>query len=291
MVSKIHKDTIYAKKPNDFYTVKENILNQFIALKIANTTKADKFYEDFKKNILEKMYVYKTNPNDVICKIVQHRAYEIKALLTSFETIDKKDKEALSQTKQKLDELIHTPLLDNNNKPIRKVKFYQTNLTGFDIRGGLATKEKTFIGFKATLENDKLAYERIDVANHQKIKTQNDNSFKAFKNDIIFFVYKNGITKGGNIVSFDINFINSRFPSAVKFQPNVFVEINKKTGVKNGNRATTSFKSAIGIIRLNLDILGNINSLQTIGNVQSELYSFLKELKNGMEGYTSDKTL
>ncbi len=29
----------------------------------------------------------------------------------------------------------------------------------------------------------------------------------------------------------------------------------------------------------NLDILGNINSLQTIGNVQSELYDFLKEIK------------
>ena len=61
MVSKIHKDTIYSKKPNDFYTVKENILNQFIALKVNNDTKANKFYEDFKKNILEKMYVYKTN--------------------------------------------------------------------------------------------------------------------------------------------------------------------------------------------------------------------------------------
>lgn len=36
------------------------------------------------------MYVYKTNPNDVICKIVQNRAYDIKELLTSFETIDKK---------------------------------------------------------------------------------------------------------------------------------------------------------------------------------------------------------
>ena len=92
MVSKIHKDTIYGKKPNDFYTVKENILNQFIALKVNNDTKANKFYEDFKKNILEKMYVYKTNPNDVICKIVQNRAYDIKELLTSFETIDKKAK-------------------------------------------------------------------------------------------------------------------------------------------------------------------------------------------------------
>lgn len=294
MVSKIHKDTIYAKKSNGFYTVKENIINQFIALKITNTTKIDKFYEDFKKNILEKMYVYMTNPNDIICKIVQNRADEIKELLHSFESIDKKDKEGLTEAKQKLDELIHKLLLDNNNKPIRKIKFYQTNLTGFDIRGGLATKEKTFIGFKATLENNKLSYERIDVANYQKIKTQNDNSFKAFKNDIVFFIFADNNFTGGKIVSFledtkTCAFQNSKFPSSLKYQPKSFCEVDKQ-GVNKKTKPKSIGKS-IGIIKLNLDILGNINSLQTIGNVQSELYSFLKELKNGMESNTPNKTL
>lgn len=291
MVSKIHKDTIYGKKPNDFYTVKENILNQFIALKINNATKANKFYEDFEKNILEKMYVYKTNPNDVICKIVEDRAYEIKELLSSFEIIDKKDKETQSEAKQRLDSLIHKPLLDNNNKQIRKVKFYQTNLTGFNIRGGLATKEKTFIGFKATLENDKLSYERIDISNYQKIKTQNDNCFKAFKNDIVFFIFEVDSYKGGKIVSFledkkIVAFQNSKFPSSYKFQPDSFCKDKEHTGAKQH-----SINKAIGIIKLNLDILGNINSLQTIGNVQSELYSFLKELKNGLESNTFNKTM
>ncbi|RZV12758.1 type II CRISPR RNA-guided endonuclease Cas9 [Aliarcobacter butzleri] len=294
MVSKIHKDTIYAKKPNGFYTVKENIINQFIALKITNTTKTDKFYEDFKKNILEKMYVYMTNPNDIICKIVENRADEIKELLHSFESIDKKDKEGLTEAKQKLDELIHKPLLDNNNKAIRKIKFYQTNLTGFNIRGGLATKEKTFIGFKAFLENDKLSYERIDVLNYQKIKTQNDNSFKAFKNDIVFFIFTDGNYSGGKIVSFledskKSAFQNSRFPSSLKYQPKSFCEVDKFEVHKK--TMPKSIGKAIGIIKLNLDILGNINSLQTIGNVQSELYIFLKELKNGMEGNTFNKTL
>jgi CRISPR-associated endonuclease Csn1 len=239
------------------------------------------------------MYVYKTNPNDVICKIIQNRAYEIKELLTSFETIDKKDKEALSEAKQKLDALIHNPLLDNNNKPIRKVKFYQTNLTGFNIRGGLATKEKTFIGFKATLENDKLSYERIDVANYQKIKSQNDSSFKAFKNDIVFFIFADDSYKGGKIVSFledkkMASFSNPRFPASIGNQPLSFLTIFN--GNPNSHKQH-SINKAVGIIKLNLDILGNINTLQTIGNVQSELYSFLKELKNGMESNTSNKTL
>jgi len=295
MVSKIHKDTIYGKKPNDFYTVKENILNQFISLKITNITQSDKFYEDFKKNILEKMYVYKTNPNDVICKIIQDRAYEIKELLISFEIIDKKNKEALSEAKQKIDTLIHKPLLDNNDKPIRKVKFYQTNLTGFNIRGGLATKEKTFIGFKAILENDKLAYERIDVSNYQKLKAQKDNNFKAFKNDIVFFVFADNTHKGGKLVSFlEDNkigaFQNPKFPSLLKYQPESFCIIGKDKENKPKKSASKQHKlgKAIGIIKLNLDILGNINSFQTIGNVQSELYNFLKELKNGMESNTSN---
>lgn len=294
MVSKIHKDTIYGKKPNDFYTVKENITNQFVALKITNTTKGDKFYEDFKRNILEKMYVYATNPNDVICKIVKNRGNEIKELLLSFENIDKKDKEALSEAKQKLDSLIHSPLFDNNNKSIRKVKFYQTNLTGFNIRGGLATKEKTFIGFKASLENDKFSYERIDVANFQQIKAQNDNSFKVFKNDVVFFIFNGDNYLGGKVVSFledtkTSAFQNPRFPASLKYQPKSFCEVDSQ-GVHKKTKPKSIGKS-IGIIKLNLDILGNINSMQTIGTVQSGLYSFLKELQNGLENHTPHKTM
>ena len=153
MVSKIHKDTIYSKKENAIYTVRENIINAFINLKITIATSSVKFEEGFKKNILNKMYLYKTNPNDMICKIVQQRAEDIKVLLDSFVGVDPKDKELVSSSKIKLDELIHNDIIDNNGNVVRKVKFYQSNLTGFDnIRGGLATKEKTFIGFKANLD-------------------------------------------------------------------------------------------------------------------------------------------
>jgi hypothetical protein len=207
-------------------------------------------------------------------------------LLTSFEAIDKKDKEALSEAKQKLDELIHNPLLDNNNKPIRKVKFYQTNLTGFDIRGGLATKEKTFIGFKATLEKDKLSYERIDVANKNEIR---NNNFLIVRNDLVYINFKDKNLLGF-VESFDentskIRMYDSRYPKRLENQPERFKVASGKS------RKEFGIAAAIGIIKLNLDILGNINSLQTIGNVQSELYSFLKELKNGMESNTSNKAM
>jgi len=287
MVSKVHKDTIYAKKANGIYTVRENIINKFILLKVTTTTKYDDFMKKFEKEILHKMYLYKTNPNDVICKIVQSRADEIASLLEEFSTIDTKDKELVSESKIKLDNLIHKPLIDNNQNIIRKVKFYQTNLTGFEIRGGLATKEKTFIGFKAYLENEKLQYERVDVSNYEKIRKEKDNSFKVYKNDIVFFIYPDGSFRGGKIVSFledkvIASFQNSKFPSAISFQPDSFCIIGKD---KNGNPKKASSKQykngkAIGIIKLNLDILGNIKSYQKIGSCNSEHLDFIKNIKS-----------
>jgi hypothetical protein len=188
----------------------------------------------------------------------------------------------MSEAKAKLDELIHSELIDNNGNIIRKVKFYQTNLTGFDVRGGLATKEKTFIGFKAWLDSDKLHYERIDVANFDRIKKENDSSFKVFKNDLVFFVYKKGISKGGKIVSYMkksdgsrfSSFSNPNFPSASKFQPKSFCKLEKD---EHKGAKPQGINSAIGIIKLNLDIIGNIKSYQVIGNVKSELLDFIKD--------------
>ncbi|MEA2100755.1 MAG: type II CRISPR RNA-guided endonuclease Cas9 [Campylobacterota bacterium] len=280
MVSKIHKDTIYAKKSNGIFTVREGLINKFIDLKTTNTTSSDKFMENFEKNILKKMFTYKTNPKDVICKIVQKRAEKIVTLLDSFVDLDKKNKESMSEAKAKLDELIHSDIIDNNGNVIRKVKFYQTNLTGFEIRGGLATKEKTFIGFRATLEKSKLKYERIDVTNFDKIQKEDNNNFKVFKNDLVFFVYPDGSFRGGKIVSFlddkgIASFSNSRYPSASEFQPESFCKMDK--GKKSGSKQQ-SVNASIGIIKLNLDIIGNIKSYQVIGDARSELLEFIKEV-------------
>lgn len=147
--------------------------------------------------------------------------------------------------------------MDNNNKPIRKVKFYQTNLTGFNIRGGLATKEKTFIGFKASLKNDKLFYERIDVANKNNIK---DNDFLIIRNNLICINFKNKNLLGF-VESFDentnkIRMYDSKYPKRLENQPERFKVASGK------GRKEFGIAGAIGIIKLNLDILGNINSSQ-----------------------------
>lgn len=284
MVSKVHKDTIYAKKEDGIFTVRENIINHFKDLKLNEKTKPEDFIKNFTKKILSKIYVYKTNPNDAICKAVQYRADEIVELLKEFIWIDVNDKEIISEAKTKLDNLINTSIYDNNGKEIRKIKFYQTNLTGFDnIRGGLATKEKTFIGFQAYIKNEKLNYSRIDISNAQKINgrfvTKNNDGFKVYKNDIVFFIFSDRSFKGGKIVSFleddkKVAFQNPKFPSAYKYQPDSFCKDKAHSGAKQH-----SINSAIGIIKLNLDILGNIKSFNVIGDVQSELLTFIKNIR------------
>ncbi len=278
MVSKIHKDTIYAKKRDGLFTVRESIISKFVSLKITSTTSSQKFIKNFEKELLKKMYLYKTNPKDVICKIVQNRAEEIATLLDTFVGIDTKNKEQMNGAKEQLEALVHSDLIDNNGNTIRKVKFYQTNLTGFEIRGGLATKEKTFIGFRAWLEGEKLHYERIDAANFATIQKESSNSFKVFKNDVLFFVMPDGSFRGGKIVSFleekiQGAFSNSKFPAIISAQPHSFVTLFN--GKANSHKQFSLGKS-IAIIKLNLDITGKIKSYSSIGNTQSELLSFIK---------------
>ncbi|MCK9336802.1 MAG: type II CRISPR RNA-guided endonuclease Cas9 [Arcobacteraceae bacterium] len=286
MSSKMHNDTIYAKKDSGYFTVRKAIIPVFVSLDIKITTTPQKFEEVFKKEILDKLYLYHTNPKDVICQIIINRANEIKSLLQTFQTLDMKDKETISEAKIKLEELIHSPLVDQNKNMVRKVQFAQTNLTGFEIRGGIATKEKTFIGFSVKLLKNKLEYERIDISNYSKIKAQNDNSFKVYKNEIVFFVGKNGEYKGGKIVSFledsvIASFQNPKFPSAIKLQPEAFCTMKKGKDGKpeKGSTKQHYLATATGIIKLNLDILGNIISYKSIGIVDSELLEFIKSIK------------
>ena len=124
-----------------------------------------------------------------------------------------------------------------------------------------------------------MKYERIDIANFNKIKKQNDNSFKVFKNDIVFFVYPNGSSKGGKIVSFLEDkkmgaFSNPKFPANIGMQPDSFLTIFN--GKANSHKQQ-SLNKAIGIIKLNLDILGNIKSYSLIGDCKSEILDFIKD--------------
>jgi len=147
----------------------------------------------------------------------------------------------------------------------------------------LATKEKTFIGFRAIKKGEKLEYERIDVSNFEKIKKSNDGSFKVYKNDIVFFVYKDESFRGGRVVSYIQKssgsklcaFLNPKFPTASEFQPSSFCKIEKG---KHSGAKQQSVGSARGIIKLKVDILGNIESYQILGDAKSKLLDEIKSI-------------
>ena len=200
--SKIHKDTVYSKKEGEIFTARESIIEKFTALKITPKTSPEEFMKKFNKEILHKMYLYKTNPNDAIVKIVQKRAETIKKELKAYTALDLNDKEVLSEAKQNLDTLLHSDLIDYNGNVIRKVKFYQTNLKGLDVRGGRVVSEKTFIGFQTQKGEKGIEYKRIDAGNIKMIEQQNSDGLRAYKNDVVFFVFDNKPYRGGKIVSF-----------------------------------------------------------------------------------------
>ena len=70
------------------------------------------------------------------------------------------------------------------------------------------------------------------------------------------------------------SFSNSKFPALVKSQPLNFINMSKGKAINHKQHA---LGKAIGIIKLNLDIIGNIKSYQVIGDVKSELLDFIKD--------------
>jgi len=143
----------------------------------------------------------------------------------------------------------------------------------------LATKEKTFIGFRAIKKGEKLEYERIDVSNFEKIKKSNDGSFKVYKNDIVFFVFDEESYKGGKIVSFLDDkkmaaFSNPKYPANIQAQPESFLTMFK--GKANSHKQV-SIGKAKGIIKLKINILGNIESYQVLGDARSKILDDIKK--------------
>ena len=123
------------------------------------------------------------------------------------------------------------------------------------------------------------------MSNFEKIQKSNDGSFKVYKNDIVFFIDKAGNTKGGCIVSYiqkasgskECSFINPKFPILSEYQPKSFCKVDKKTG-EHGGAKYVGIGSSKGIIKLKVDILGNIESYQVLGNAKSKLLDEIKSI-------------
>ena len=293
--SSLHEKTIYGidkikgkaelKKYTGYTTLRVDIIKR-----LKDSTKepksfklgsnAQKFLDNYNKNIVEKLYIYQYNKNDKMIEIIKQKGKDIYKCLKKYENIDKKDKELFLKAQTELSEVIDKLLIDYNGKIIRRVKLVVSNKVDEPIiRGGTSISERTAIGISVSKNNKgKLDLKRIDFKN-KLAKNLNTvltkGSLNIYKNEPMVIVFKNSNKNFiANLESFNEKrgtalFFNSKFPKKVEFQPKYLLQ--------GSGKKEFGIKSAIGIIKLNLDILGNIKSYNKIGECESELLDFIKK--------------
>ncbi len=245
-----------------------------------------KYLDEYNQNIVEKLYVYQYNKNDKIVSIVQKKGQDIYSCLLKYVSLDKKDKSAFQDATQELSSIINNPLIDYNGNIIRKIKIIYSNKTDEHIiRGGTTVAERITLGISISSDSKSdLEFKKIDFKDKlaKKLdKVLEKNSLNVYRNDLVCFIYKNeDKNKLGLLESFDsktnkVRLFSSKYPKLLDSQPSYF----KVTSGKS--RREFGMGSAIGIIKLNLDITGNIKSYTSICNAQSELLEFIKESING----------
>jgi len=277
----IHKDTIYSKKleHRNIYTNKKSIHEAFKDLKIKQNTKPSDFKDSFQKKIYDKLLLSRINPNDETLQAITKRADEFVELLEEFGS--KKDKDSQELATKKIDELLKKEIVTSNGKSIRRVKFYVEGMSGFDVRGGIAEKDKNFIALKIDKTDDgKLEFSRVDFENKNRVLKDMKNSLVCYKNDILFLFTKKELKNYGKLVKFMekgsgaklAGFSNPRYPVSISKQPERFVS--------GKSYKDNAIKTSVGIIKLSLDITGKIKSFQKFGKIDDILLNeFLKSIR------------
>lgn len=252
-----------------------------------------KFYDIYQKEVVERLYLYMYNKNDKIVSIVLKKGSDIRDCLEKYKGVGKKDKENYQKAQDELLNIVNEPLVDYNGNIIRKVKIiYSKKYNEKIIRGGTSISERTTLGINVEKSNKKLSIKRIDFKDkigETLTKTFMSNSINIYRNNLVLFIFKDqNKNRIGYLESYDetdgrARLYNGKYPKLVASQPVSFKE--------GSSRKRVSIKSSTGIIKLNLDITGNIKSYQSIGVVESELLQVIKESIDGWKSSTSHKTL
>ena len=289
--SSLHKETIYGidkikgkikdKQYTGLTTLRIDIIKRLKdAQKKPTLPKigddAHMFLNEYQEELIKKLYVYQYNQEDKILAIIQAKASDIAKCLEKYSDIKNENKDLFSKAKEELSCIIDKPLVDYNGNIIRKVKIIVSNKEKEPmIRGGTTVAERIAIGFSVyTLEKDKLLFRRIDLKDKLSkslTKVNASSSMNIFRNDLIYIIFKKSEKNlVGYLESFDdktnkIRLYDARFPKRLELQP-------KKYKVSSGkSRKEFGVGSAMGFIKINLDILGNIKSHTRFGEVSKEV--------------------
>lgn len=272
-----HKDTVYSAK-HAVPTLRKSILGAFDAMNIVKDRhKLDDrdFLERYEKEIRQKLWLsYIGNNNDPVMRAIDERAKEIGRLLEKYEDA-KSNKEQDESFVSELNRVLKNPLTVDE-KEVRKTRFIYSKLNGRQINRGFVETDKNFLAvlFEKN-EKDKLTINKIDVNTKQK----KIDGLKVFLNELVYIFNKKKLIHYGCLRSYvesskRIALYNPRFPLKSDKQPEKFRGSSQIKQVSIG--------SATGIIKVQLDLNGKMNSYEKFGMIPKELETeFLQECGYG----------
>ncbi len=272
-----HKDTIYSGR-HEVPTLRKSIIAAFDALKLItnrNKLNSESFMKLYEKEIRSKLwYVHNANTNDPVMRAIDERAKQIAKLIDSYILKDPQhDKEIDEQYKAELSELVSKPI-EVDGKVVRKVRYIYEKLNAVQIDRGLVETDKNMLGIFVQKGEKKLTMSRMDVNNVHELE-QNKNGLQIYLNELIYLYNEKKLLHYGCLRSYvegrsNIALFNPRFPANPKTQPSFFSTGNQIKQVSIG--------SATGIIKVHLDLNGQIKSYHKYGNIPKEFEAeFLKE--------------
>jgi len=277
-----HKDTIYSGR-HEVPTLRKSIIAAFDALNLItnrNKLNSESFMKLYEKEIRSKLwYVHNANTNDPVMRAIDERAKQIAKLIDSYILKDPQhNKEIDEQYKTELSDLVNKSI-DVDGKVVRKVRFVYEKLNAVQINRGLVETDKNMLGIFIQKGEKKLMISRMDVNNAHELE-QNKNGLRVYLNEIIYLYNDKKLLHYGCLRSFvegngKIALFNPRFPANPSSQPKFFSTKNEKT---TGQIKQIGVGSATGIIKVQLDLNGQMKSYQKFGTIPKELeMQFLKE--------------
>ena len=271
--TKAHNETIQSKKNLSYRVPVDTLLDR---IKLNHKISAEKFIQDYNKEILEKVQVYKENPKDFTSQQFIQKRENIVSLLLNSSFITSKDEKA--QLDKNLREEMKKPILDVNGNTIRRVKRVGEDAS-IEIREGLAYTAPSLVCLRCSFSEPKLQLKRIDIRNFTNNKYSDNNQLDIFNNDLVeIYVIKSkkvilnsmGVLKGFTESGMRLYLRNPKYPLLKEKQPKLF-------------QNTFSIGSTCGIKKYKTDASGKVLGYYYLGRVledEKELFSKVVTFKD-----------
>jgi len=265
--TKAHNETIQSKKNLSYRVSVDSLLER---VKPNHKMGAEKFIEQYNKEILNKLQIFKDNPKDFTAQAFIQKRDNIVKILQEANFITTKDEQA-NIDKQIRNEM-RKSILDVNGNIIRRVKRVGEDAT-IEVRKGLAYTAPSLVCLRCSFDEPKLKLQRLDIRSYVQKKSKNDMQMDIFNNDLVeIYIVKSkkveykavgllkGFTesKGGRV-----NLRNPKYPLLKEKQPKLY-------------KGEFSIGSTCGIKKYKIDASGKVLGFYYLGRVlenEKELFS------------------